>query len=132
MAREDVHEMRWVQAGSDVLQHRSESADVGVQRLQPPEKAGVVHAEAAPESESRAHAAGSLHQSESSTAKRPQRGAMVTKDCEHAKCGKPFTARRSDHKRGWARYCSKSCKALAQAARDDESTDTQPKDATQS
>ena len=28
-----------------------------------------------------------------------------------AQCGKPITPRTSDVKRGWGRYCSKSCKA---------------------
>lgn len=29
-------------------------------------------------------------------------------------CSGPFTARLADRKRGWARYCSKSCKAITQ------------------
>lgn len=29
-------------------------------------------------------------------------------------CGDPFSAREADRKRGWARYCSKSCKAKLQ------------------
>lgn len=32
-------------------------------------------------------------------------------------CGDPFTARTADRARGWARYCSKSCKAKRQEAR---------------
>ena len=32
-------------------------------------------------------------------------------------CGDPFTARVADRARGWARYCSKSCKAKKQEAR---------------
>lgn len=32
-------------------------------------------------------------------------------------CGQPFTARVADRKRGWARFCSKSCKAKKQEAR---------------
>ena len=32
-------------------------------------------------------------------------------------CKKPFTARVADRKRGWARFCSKSCKAIKQEAR---------------
>jgi hypothetical protein len=32
-------------------------------------------------------------------------------------CKKPFTARAADRKRGWALYCSKSCKAKKQEAR---------------
>lgn len=31
-------------------------------------------------------------------------------------CGEPFTARVADRARGWARYCSKSCKARRQEA----------------
>jgi hypothetical protein len=29
-------------------------------------------------------------------------------------CGDPFVARTADRKRGWARYCSKACKAKRQ------------------
>lgn len=29
-------------------------------------------------------------------------------------CGDPFLAREVDRKRGWARFCSKSCKAIYQ------------------
>jgi len=29
-------------------------------------------------------------------------------------CRMPFTARTADRKRGWARFCSKSCKAVKQ------------------
>lgn len=32
-------------------------------------------------------------------------------------CGNLFTARVSDRKRGWARFCSKSCKAVRQEQR---------------
>lgn len=32
-------------------------------------------------------------------------------------CGDPFNAREADRKRGWARYCSKSCKAMEQTRR---------------
>lgn len=42
-------------------------------------------------------------------AKRKPRGAMVCVPCEN--CKKNFTAREADRKRGWGRYCSKSCKA---------------------
>ncbi|MGL6289263.1 MAG: hypothetical protein ACRC2H_01085 [Silanimonas sp.] len=34
-------------------------------------------------------------------------------------CLGKFTARTADVKRGWAIYCSKSCKAKAQESRDD-------------
>lgn len=43
-----------------------------------------------------------------------QRGATATYKCGH--CGGPFTARTADRKRGWARFCSKSCKARRQEA----------------
>lgn len=32
-------------------------------------------------------------------------------------CGDPFRARVADRKRGWARFCSKSCKAIKQTQR---------------
>lgn len=32
-------------------------------------------------------------------------------------CGDPFLARTADRARGWARFCSKSCKARKQEAR---------------
>jgi len=32
-------------------------------------------------------------------------------------CKKPFVARSADVKRGWAKYCSKRCKAIKQEAR---------------
>lgn len=34
-----------------------------------------------------------------------------------ANCGDPFIARKADRARGWARYCSKSCKASKQEKR---------------
>lgn len=34
--------------------------------------------------------------------------------CKYKKCGEMFTARIADRKRGWARFCSKSCKAKQQ------------------
>ena len=33
------------------------------------------------------------------------------------RCKNPFTARVADRKRGWARFCSKSCKAIVQTQR---------------
>ncbi|WP_431145004.1 hypothetical protein [Pseudomonas alvandae] len=33
------------------------------------------------------------------------------------RCKQPFVARTADRKRGWARYCSKSCKASKQEQR---------------
>lgn len=41
--------------------------------------------------------------------------ASVDRVCEC--CKRHFTARSVDVKRGWARFCSKSCKARAQEAR---------------
>jgi len=32
-------------------------------------------------------------------------------------CGDPFTARTADVKRGWGKFCSKSCKAIKQEQR---------------
>lgn len=32
-------------------------------------------------------------------------------------CGEEFSARTADRARGWARFCSKSCKAVRQEAR---------------
>lgn len=31
-------------------------------------------------------------------------------------CGNPFVARTADRNRGWAKFCSKSCKAIKQTA----------------
>lgn len=44
-----------------------------------------------------------------------QRGSKETYRC--ARCGDPFPARVADRKRGWARFCSKSCKAIRQEQR---------------
>ena len=43
------------------------------------------------------------------------RGATVEVKCE--RCQTPFTARVADRKRGWAKFCSKSCKAIKQEQR---------------
>lgn len=40
------------------------------------------------------------------------RGATVQVKC--ARCGDPFTARVADRKRGWGKFCSRSCKAIKQ------------------
>ena len=37
---------------------------------------------------------------------------MITKKCKT--CGTSFSARLADHNRGWAKFCSKSCKAKKQ------------------
>lgn len=40
------------------------------------------------------------------------RGKTIQVKC--ACCKEPFTARVADRNRGWARFCSKSCKAIKQ------------------
>lgn len=40
---------------------------------------------------------------------------MTERKCK--RCLKPFKARTADVARGWAKFCSKSCKASAQEAR---------------
>lgn len=40
------------------------------------------------------------------------RGKKITVKCKN--CGKSFEVRVSDVKRGWGKYCSKSCKAKYQ------------------
>ena len=40
---------------------------------------------------------------------------MGVYQCEN--CKKEFNAREADRKRGWARFCSKSCKAVKQEKR---------------
>jgi len=42
---------------------------------------------------------------------------MTTAKYACVNCKDLFTARIADRKRGWARYCSKSCKAKKQEAR---------------
>ena len=39
-----------------------------------------------------------------------------TVECKCERCKEPFIARVADRKRGWARFCSKSCKAIKQAS----------------
>jgi len=41
----------------------------------------------------------------------------VQRKCQNKRCGKTFTARSADVKRGWAKFCSKSCKAAEQESR---------------
>lgn len=43
------------------------------------------------------------------------RGATVEVLCKC--CKQPFIARVADRKRGWGKFCSKSCKAVKQEAR---------------
>lgn len=40
---------------------------------------------------------------------------MVSRKCKC--CGDPFQARVADVKRGWAKFCSKTCKAIDQEKR---------------
>lgn len=47
--------------------------------------------------------------------KQAPRGSTITKPCEW--CKKPHTVRVADVKRGWGRFCSKSCKAMKQEKR---------------
>lgn len=42
------------------------------------------------------------------------RGATVQVVCGNKRCKCTFTARVADRKRGWAKFCSKSCKAVVQ------------------
>jgi hypothetical protein len=42
---------------------------------------------------------------------------MVERKCANKRCGQLFMARAADVRRGWARFCSKSCKAVAQEKR---------------
>jgi len=42
-------------------------------------------------------------------------GALVSVKCRN--CGNAFNARVADRKRGWGKYCSKSCKATEQTRR---------------
>lgn len=60
--------------------------------------------------------------------KTKMRGIVAEYRCKS--CGEPFTARTADRARGWARFCSKSCKAFRQtqitgrgAPRNDERSD---------
>lgn len=43
--------------------------------------------------------------------------ATVEVKCVNKACGKMFTARVADRKRGWGKFCSKSCKAIKQEQR---------------
>lgn len=40
--------------------------------------------------------------------------STVEVKCKNSRCGKMFTARIADRKRGWGKFCSKSCKASKQ------------------
>lgn len=52
------------------------------------------------------------------------RGATEIYRCKG--CGDPFRARVADRKRGWARFCSKSCKAVEQTLRTGIGRDGEP------
>ena len=45
------------------------------------------------------------------------RGKTDTYICKNKSCKKPFVARVADRNRGWALYCSKTCKAVVQEKR---------------
>jgi hypothetical protein len=40
--------------------------------------------------------------------------SMVTVKCKNKSCRQEFQARVADRKRGWGKFCSKSCKAIHQ------------------
>lgn len=42
----------------------------------------------------------------------------IERICQNDLCEKHFFAKQSDVKRGWALYCSKSCKAIQQMKKD--------------
>lgn len=42
---------------------------------------------------------------------------MVDVICANRTCKAPFQAREADRKRGWGKFCSKSCKATVQERR---------------
>lgn len=46
---------------------------------------------------------------------KPTRGAKVKVECLY--CQTEFEARKADRERGWAKFCSKSCKAKKQSQR---------------
>lgn len=43
--------------------------------------------------------------------------SMTTVTCHNKSCKKEFQARTTDVKRGWGKFCSKSCKAIEQENR---------------
>jgi len=43
--------------------------------------------------------------------------SMIERTCANRRCRAKFMARTSDVKRGWGRFCSKSCKAAEQENR---------------
>jgi hypothetical protein len=55
--------------------------------------------------------------------KRKPQPRMVERTCKW--CKKPFQARAADVKRGWAKFCSKSCKASQQEKRTGQYRDLQ-------
>lgn len=55
------------------------------------------------------------HSASAPRASPKKRGATATYKCRC--CGNDFDARIADRKRGWALYCSKTCKAIKQEQR---------------
>lgn len=49
------------------------------------------------------------------SAERKPKPKMIERKCERCKC--PMLVRAADVKRGWGRFCSKSCKAAKQEMR---------------
>lgn len=43
--------------------------------------------------------------------------SQVQRKCQNRSCGSLFMARSADVKRGWAKFCSKRCKAVEQEGR---------------
>lgn len=43
--------------------------------------------------------------------------SMTERTCANKSCGQRFMARTADVKRGWAKFCCKSCKAIKQEQR---------------
>ena len=43
--------------------------------------------------------------------------SMTERTCANKTCGQKFMARAADVKRGWAKFCCKSCKAIKQEQR---------------
>lgn len=51
--------------------------------------------------------------------------SMTERKCKNSSCQKLFQARTADVKRGWAKFCSKSCKAIEQEGRTGQYADLQ-------
>lgn len=57
--------------------------------------------------------------------------SMVHVTCAWKPCSAPRVVKRADRARGWGRYCSKSCKAKAQARDRERSSEPHPSDWTE-